>query len=112
MSDVVIQVENLSKLYRLGLREEIHNTLAANMWSWIKAPVRNYKRLRSLNTFGIEEDADDLLWAIKDVSFEILSVFIFYPVLTLANPKVCMQFNENPENVDIAFNLAWDAIKF
>lgn len=48
---------------------------------------------------------------IKDVSFEILSVFIFYPVLSLANPKICMHFNDNPENVETAFDMAWDAIK-
>ncbi|PLX23299.1 MAG: hypothetical protein C0600_15025, partial [Ignavibacteria bacterium] len=48
---------------------------------------------------------------IKDVSFEILTVFMFYPVLTLANPKVCMHFSDQPENVDIAFDMAWDAIR-
>lgn len=48
---------------------------------------------------------------IKDVPFDILVVFMFHPVLALANPKVCMHFNEHPENVDIAFDMAWDAIK-
>jgi lipopolysaccharide transport system ATP-binding protein len=71
MSDVAIKVENLGKLYRLGLKEEVYDTLAASMWSWVKAPLRNYKRLRSLNTFGIDEEADDLLWAIRNVSFEV-----------------------------------------
>ena len=48
---------------------------------------------------------------IKNVSFEIITVFMFYPVMTLANPRVCMHFNEQPENVDIAFDMAWDAIR-
>ena len=71
MSNIAIQVDNLGKLYRLGHKEEMHDTLAENLWSWIKAPVSNYKRLRSLNTYGADEDSDDLLWALKDVSFEV-----------------------------------------
>ena len=71
MSNIAIKVENIGKLYRLGHREEMHDTLAENLWSWFKTPLRNYKRLRSLNTYGSEEDSDDLLWALKDVSFEV-----------------------------------------
>ena len=48
---------------------------------------------------------------IKDVSFEILSVFIFYPVMLLSNPKHCAEFKFNRDNIEKAFTLAWDAIK-
>jgi AcrR family transcriptional regulator len=48
---------------------------------------------------------------IKDVSFDILSAFIFYPMMTLSNPKQCSSFKLNKENIEQAFTLAWDAIK-
>jgi AcrR family transcriptional regulator len=48
---------------------------------------------------------------IKNVPFDILSVFMFYPILTLANPKVCLHFDERADNIDIAFDMAWDAIR-
>jgi len=48
---------------------------------------------------------------IKDVNFDILKAFIFYPVMMLANPKHCQDFEPNPENIETAFGLAWDAIK-
>lgn len=48
---------------------------------------------------------------IKDVPFDILSTFIFYPILILSNSKTCKTIELNNEAIDIAFNLAWDAIK-
>jgi len=48
---------------------------------------------------------------IKDVSFEILSVYMFYPVMLLSNPRLCANFELNAENIESAFTCAWDAIK-
>ncbi len=56
-------------------------------------------------TRGIEQKI------IKDVDFDILAAFIFYPLIVLSNPSRCSDFQLTPENIDIAFNLAWDAIK-
>lgn len=71
MSDVAISVERLSKLYRLGLREETPDTLAGNLLSWLKAPAKNFKQLRSLTHFSPDDNSDDVLWALRDVSFEV-----------------------------------------
>ena len=49
---------------------------------------------------------------IKNVNFDILMVFIFYPIVALANARVCQDFELNDENIETAFTLAWDAIKF
>lgn len=49
---------------------------------------------------------------IKDVPFDILATFIFYPIMILSNSKTCRNLELNDKNVEIAFNLAWDAIKF
>ncbi|MCP5104017.1 MAG: TetR/AcrR family transcriptional regulator [bacterium] len=48
---------------------------------------------------------------IKNVTMEVLSVFMFYPVMLLANPRLCANFQLNAENIETAFTLAWDAIK-
>jgi AcrR family transcriptional regulator len=48
---------------------------------------------------------------IKDVSFEVLTVFMFYPVMLLCNPRLCANFEPNEDNIGAAFKLAWDAIK-
>lgn len=48
---------------------------------------------------------------IKDVSIDILSAFIFFPVFSLANPRYCKSFGKKQDEIDLAFTLAWDAIK-
>ncbi len=48
---------------------------------------------------------------IKNVPFDLLSVFTFYPVILLTNPKLCKHFQATTENIELAFDLAWDAIK-
>ena len=48
---------------------------------------------------------------IKDVSLEILSVYMFYPVMLLSNSRICANFELNAENIETAFTCAWDAIK-
>jgi lipopolysaccharide transport system ATP-binding protein len=73
MSDVVISVKNLSKLYRLGLREEAPDTLAGSLFSWLKAPCKNIKRLRSLTRLNPNVNANDVLAALRNVSFDVKS---------------------------------------
>jgi len=48
---------------------------------------------------------------IKNVDFDILAVFIFYPVMALANPKMCKNLDLNKDHIETAFTMAWDAIK-
>lgn len=71
MSDIAIKVENLGKAYRLGSMAERPETLVQAGFNMLKAPVRNYRRLRNLDTFSTDRDADDILWALNDVSFDI-----------------------------------------
>lgn len=49
---------------------------------------------------------------IKNVNFDILTAFIFYPIMALSNPRICQNFEMSDENIETAFTLAWDAIKF
>lgn len=72
MSDIAIKVENLSKRYRIGLKEQMPDTFVGAMTSWLKAPLANYRQLRQLSHFSNNgHDASDIIWALKDVSFEV-----------------------------------------
>lgn len=71
MSRPVISVENLSKAYRIGLKEEIPDTLAGAFTGFLKSPFRNLRQLSRLDTFRHQADDEDIFWALKDVSFEV-----------------------------------------
>jgi lipopolysaccharide transport system ATP-binding protein len=73
VSDPAITVEGLSKAYRIGLREEASETLVGAAAALAKAPLANLRKLRRLNTFSAaaEGESDDLVWALKDVSFQV-----------------------------------------
>jgi lipopolysaccharide transport system ATP-binding protein len=74
MSETVISVENLSKLYLLGEAERKHESIVSELGGLLSAPFRNFRKLRRLDTSrvaGGQSDSPDLLWALKDVSFEV-----------------------------------------
>ncbi len=71
MSDIAIEVSNLSKRYRIGLKEEVHDTFIGSMTSWLKSPLSNYRRVHNLSSFSDDGKSDDIIWALKDVSFKI-----------------------------------------
>jgi lipopolysaccharide transport system ATP-binding protein len=59
MSDIAIKVENLSKRYRIGLEEELPDTLVGAVAQAIKRPLRNWRRLRRLTQFDDGAKGDD-----------------------------------------------------
>lgn len=65
----VITVSNLSKRYRLGLKEVQAETLIGQISQAIRSPWLNLKRLRQLSRFGEEDES--IFWALKDISFEV-----------------------------------------
>jgi lipopolysaccharide transport system ATP-binding protein len=81
MSTPMIIVENLSKRYRIGTREESYKTIREAIIDGFKAPVRNFRKLRKLTKFDTnpsntldesgELNSSDVIWALKDVSFEV-----------------------------------------
>jgi lipopolysaccharide transport system ATP-binding protein len=70
MANIAIRAESLGKRYRIGTaREAPYKTIREAVVRAAKAPLRNLSRLRRLGTF--REDVDDLVWALRDISFEI-----------------------------------------
>ncbi|MBE2255800.1 MAG: ABC transporter ATP-binding protein [Ignavibacteria bacterium] len=67
----VIKVENLSKAYRIGLKEKRSDTLGGSIVNFIKKPINNFKRLKSLSSISEKSIEDDVFWALKDINFEV-----------------------------------------
>ena len=70
MSDIAIKAEHLSKRYRIGLKEQMHDSFGALIVNTLKSPLKNYRKYRSLYVFD-DQEGEDTIWALKDVSFEL-----------------------------------------
>jgi lipopolysaccharide transport system ATP-binding protein len=78
-NDVSIRVEDLSKIYRIGLKEEMHENFVGACFDFLRYPLKNYRRYRSLYRFedlelSHSEDRSvngDIIWALKNISFEV-----------------------------------------
>ena len=72
MSTNAIKVEKLSKRYRIGYEKQARDTFAEVITDWVSRPIKNYRRLRNLTKFDqSNEEIEDIIWALRDVSFEI-----------------------------------------
>lgn len=60
MTDTVIRVEHLSKRYKIGVAQERQDTLRDLIVATVRAPFRKDRRSNG-----------DILWALRDVSFEV-----------------------------------------
>jgi lipopolysaccharide transport system ATP-binding protein len=74
-----IKVEKLSKIYRIGVKDNIHDHLGNAIFDFIKSPVKNYRKYRSLYKFddvdfnNVENrnNGSNVIWALKDVSLQV-----------------------------------------
>ncbi len=68
-----MNVEDLSKRFRIGGHENEHDTLAASVFHSLRRPARNLKRLTRLTSFKEGESQGDVIWAVRNVSFQVNS---------------------------------------
>ncbi|MEM7207696.1 MAG: ABC transporter ATP-binding protein [Pseudomonadota bacterium] len=71
-----IEAENISKIYRLGVKLKRDENIVSSIGRMLKSPISNYKKYRSLYKFedvdqSKREDTEDILWALKNVSFKL-----------------------------------------
>jgi len=74
MSNSIIEVNNISKLYRIGLKEESNRTFGEVLLNGITSPLRNIKKINRLTKFKASnsvEQEKDIIWALKNVSFNV-----------------------------------------
>src|SRR5688572_14097099 len=71
MNDYAIRIENLSKRYRIGRKDERPETLAGAIGGWLGAPLTNFRRLRRMSHFSPNGQEPDVIWALRDVSFNV-----------------------------------------
>ena len=77
--DSAIRIQGLSKLYRIGARDMVSETFAGAFHGLLRRPLDNFRKYRSLYNFddvisgaaGTAEDNPDVLWALRDVSFDV-----------------------------------------
>ncbi len=76
--DFAVTAEGLSKVYRIGLKEQAHDNLASMVMDFIRSPLQNYRKYRSLYQFDDVADGEstaaapaDIIWALRDASFAI-----------------------------------------
>ncbi len=76
MNDIAIKVENLSKLYKIGVRQQGYKTLRESIMGALGAPFQRLKK-NPQSTLSHEpsamslEPSNDTIWALKDISFEV-----------------------------------------
>ncbi|HET9530290.1 MAG TPA: ABC transporter ATP-binding protein, partial [Blastocatellia bacterium] len=70
MSDRVIRVENLGKLYRIGGKQDRYMTLRDSLAYTFSSPFNKVAKLWRRNANGAA-GADDTIWAVRDISFEV-----------------------------------------
>ncbi|MFQ5965693.1 MAG: ABC transporter ATP-binding protein [Candidatus Scalinduaceae bacterium] len=79
-NDIAIKVDNLGKCYRIGLKENMHDNFGSAFFDFLKSPIKNYRKYRSLYKFDevvtdqesyFNNKVSSIIWALRDVSFEV-----------------------------------------
>jgi len=74
MSKPIIKINDLSKCYRIGTKEKGYKTFREAIIDGFSAPFKNLKQLQRLTKFnnrGDEAQNNDIIWALKDISFNV-----------------------------------------
>lgn len=79
-NDIAIKVENLSKCFRVGAKEENADSFGGMIANALRNPIDNYRKYKSLYKFddldlsrNSEKRITDesIMWALRDINFEV-----------------------------------------
>ncbi|MDR3639336.1 MAG: ABC transporter ATP-binding protein [Isosphaeraceae bacterium] len=82
----IIRVDNLGKRYRIGRRESPYGTLRESLTRAVRAPferlhrvIRDRRSKLSTDEYGSDPDQEreDQIWAVRNVSFEVMPGDVF-----------------------------------
>ena len=68
---LAIKVDNLGKAYRIGMKEQKHETLIGATMAALTAPLKNYKRINNLKKLQGHNESPEIFWANRNISFEV-----------------------------------------
>ncbi len=68
--EAAIVAEGVSKQYHIGLMEQRRDSLLQSALGWLSSPAKNLRQLRRLSQVNAD-DAEDVIWALRDVSFTV-----------------------------------------
>ncbi len=71
MANLAIQAEKISKEYRLGRAQPRYHTLRDTVMDGLRAPFQRLATLVGKRASSADDNAPNLLWALKDVSFSV-----------------------------------------
>ena len=76
--NLAIKVDNISKVYRIGVKDKTHDTFGGAVFDFIKSPLRNYRTYRSyykfddINLDNYESSQNsNVIWAARGISFDV-----------------------------------------
>jgi len=70
--ELSIKVDDVHKIYRLGVKEQSNDSIASSVMGFLRSPVKNYQKYRSLYNFSDTDSTDkSILRALNGVSFEV-----------------------------------------
>ncbi|HID97226.1 MAG TPA: ABC transporter ATP-binding protein [Thermodesulfobacteriaceae bacterium] len=73
-SNTAIAVDSISKCYRIGLKDKVRDSLMGTFVDFIRSPLKNFNKYRSLYNFDdidANDESPDIIWALRNVSFEL-----------------------------------------
>lgn len=69
--NIAAKVTNLGKAYRIGVEEEKDKNLSTTLLNALLSPIKNFKKIKSLNILSSTTEGKDVFWANRNISFEV-----------------------------------------
>ncbi len=68
-----VEITDLSKAYRIGVKKSRPDTLVGALKQGIVAPLKNWRELNQLDTSKLadDDDSDGVLWALRNITMSI-----------------------------------------
>lgn len=70
MENISIQVDNLGKAYRIGLKDTRHENLVGAIKASLIKPFKNFRKISNMKKFD-ESAAADVFWANRHINFSV-----------------------------------------
>ncbi len=70
-NEVILKASGLSKRYRIGTRSGKDQSAKRRLVNFLMQPLRRFNNIHKLSNFDSHLLEDDVIWALRDVSFDV-----------------------------------------